>query len=106
MTLAEGIEEKGIIVDLIAAAQQRGIPVKRVNRRMMDDLAVASFSSNTLTLLLGAPVIQDPTFFVTQLYLDLLDRSPDPGGLNFWVNLLNSGAQSRAQVASSFFNSS
>ena len=38
LTLAEGIEEKGIILDLIAAAQERGIPVKRVNRRMMDDL--------------------------------------------------------------------
>ncbi len=38
LPLAEGIEEKGIILDLIAAAQERGIPVKRVNRRMMDDL--------------------------------------------------------------------
>ncbi|MEP7288920.1 MAG: 23S rRNA (guanosine(2251)-2'-O)-methyltransferase RlmB [Chloroflexota bacterium] len=39
LTLAEGIEEKGIIVDLTAAALQRNIPIKRVNRRMMDDVA-------------------------------------------------------------------
>lgn len=39
LVLAEGVEEKGIITDLIAAAQQRSIPVKRVPRRMMDDLA-------------------------------------------------------------------
>jgi len=39
MLLAEGIEDKGIIVDLIAAAQQRSIPVRRLNRRMLDDLA-------------------------------------------------------------------
>src|SRR5258708_24074414 len=38
LTLAEGIEEKGIILDLVAAGLERGIPVKRVNRRMMDDL--------------------------------------------------------------------
>jgi len=39
--LAEGTEEKekGVIPDLIAAATQRGIPIKRVQRRMMDDLA-------------------------------------------------------------------
>ncbi len=39
MLLAEGVEDKGIIVDLQAVAQQRSIPVKRLNRRMLDDLA-------------------------------------------------------------------
>jgi 23S rRNA (guanosine2251-2'-O)-methyltransferase len=37
--IADGVEEKGIIADLIAVAQQRGIPIKRMVRRMMDDLA-------------------------------------------------------------------
>ncbi|MHB8630170.1 MAG: 23S rRNA (guanosine(2251)-2'-O)-methyltransferase RlmB [Aggregatilineales bacterium] len=36
--LAEGIEEKGVVADLIAAATQRGLPLKRTQRRMMDDL--------------------------------------------------------------------
>jgi 23S rRNA (guanosine2251-2'-O)-methyltransferase len=39
MVLAEGIEEKGIVNDLMAEARQRGLPVKRIPRRMMDDLA-------------------------------------------------------------------
>src|SRR5215212_12018767 len=38
LVLAEGIEEKAIITDLIAAAQERGLTVKRIPRRMMDDL--------------------------------------------------------------------
>ena len=36
--LAEGIEEKGIILDLVAAAQARNIVIKRMNRRMIDDM--------------------------------------------------------------------
>src|SRR5262249_36091180 len=36
--------------------------------------------------------------FVGQLYLDLLSRQPDAGGLANWVALLNQG-MSRAQVA-------
>jgi 23S rRNA (guanosine2251-2'-O)-methyltransferase len=39
LTIAEGVEDKGIVTDLIAAAQERKVPVKRINRRMMDDLA-------------------------------------------------------------------
>jgi 23S rRNA (guanosine2251-2'-O)-methyltransferase len=39
MILAEGIEEKGIVNNLMAEARQRGLPVKRIPRRMMDDLA-------------------------------------------------------------------
>jgi 23S rRNA (guanosine2251-2'-O)-methyltransferase len=39
MLLAEGVEDKGIIIDLQAVAQQRSIPVKRLARRMLDDLA-------------------------------------------------------------------
>jgi 23S rRNA (guanosine2251-2'-O)-methyltransferase len=36
--LAEGIEEKGVVADVIAAANQRNLPLKRTQRRMMDDL--------------------------------------------------------------------
>lgn len=39
LTIAEGVEEKGIITDLIAEVQQRKIPIKRINRRMLDDVA-------------------------------------------------------------------
>jgi 23S rRNA (guanosine2251-2'-O)-methyltransferase len=39
VVLADGIEERGIVLDLIAVAQQRNVPVKRIPRRMVDDLA-------------------------------------------------------------------
>ncbi len=39
MVLAEGVEEKGIVNDLMAQAKLLGLPVKRISRRMMDDLA-------------------------------------------------------------------
>ena len=41
----------------------------------------------------GAPVtnvIDDTTFFVRQQYLDFLNREPDPSGLAFWVNNIES----------------
>ena len=38
LVLAEGVEEKGIISDILAEAQSRGVTVKHINRRMMDDL--------------------------------------------------------------------
>lgn len=37
--MAEGIEEKGIITDIIAEAEQRNCKIKRISRRMLDDLS-------------------------------------------------------------------
>jgi len=39
LILAENMEEKGIVTEIIEAAEQRGSAVKRVPRRMVDDLA-------------------------------------------------------------------
>lgn len=47
----------------------------------------------------------DNTTFVTKLYENLLDRSPDTGGLQSWVNALNSGQISRADVLVGFTSS-
>jgi uncharacterized repeat protein (TIGR01451 family) len=44
--------------------------------------------------------------FVDNLYTDLLGRPADPGSEQAWVNALNSGQLTRAQVAQSFLNSS
>src|SRR5260370_36296127 len=38
MLLAEGVEDKGIILDLLAVAQERSVPVKRLARRVLGDL--------------------------------------------------------------------
>ena len=47
----------------------------------------------------------DNTGFVTLLYGNVLHRAPDAGGLSNWVNLLNSGQDSRAQVVLGFSES-
>lgn len=54
--------------------------------------------------------IDDVTFFVTQQYLDFLDRVPDSGGLAYWSSQItncqsNSQCiqQKRAEVAAAFF---
>lgn len=43
--------------------------------------------------------------FILGLYAGLLDRMPDPTGLKYWVDALDSGAMTREHVVTSFFNS-
>ena len=43
--------------------------------------------------------------FVTLLYHNVLNRAPDAAGLNNWVNALNSGQDTRAQVVEGFSES-
>ena len=44
--------------------------------------------------------IDDPTFFVTQHYLDFLGRQPDQGGLNYWVGQLTAcGSDQNCMIA-------
>ncbi|HCS70124.1 MAG TPA: hypothetical protein DIW51_09170, partial [Rhodospirillaceae bacterium] len=45
------------------------------------------------------------TQFVTLLYNNVLNRNPDPAGLNSWVSQLDSGALTRAQVVLGFSES-
>jgi hypothetical protein len=49
----------------------------------------------------GNPLL-DNTAFVNQVYLDFLNRAPDAAGLQYWVDQLNSGAQSRAEMVEQF----
>ena len=44
------------------------------------------------------------TVFVRQLYRDLLNREPDPGGMAFWLGQI-AGGMTRAEVAGHFFTS-
>jgi glucose/arabinose dehydrogenase len=43
--------------------------------------------------------------FVARMYANVLLRSPDTGGFNFWVSQLASGQMTRAQVALAFLDS-
>jgi hypothetical protein len=50
----------------------------------------------------ASPVIDDNEFFVTQQYMDILGRLPDPGGLATFLIALNTGAASRSGVVYGF----
>lgn len=54
---------------------------------------IANFGANT-----------DNATFVTRLYQNILDRAPEQGGYDFWVNVLNDG-NSRAGVLEAFSES-
>ncbi|HZT60235.1 MAG TPA: LamG-like jellyroll fold domain-containing protein [Pyrinomonadaceae bacterium] len=62
---------------------------------------LGSITHATLTILdddKASNPIDDSTFFVTQQYLDFLGRAPDPDGLAFWVNNIEScGADSQCR---------
>lgn len=47
----------------------------------------------------------DDARFVTLLYANVLDRTPDPDGFAGWINLLVSGARTREQVVTGFAQS-
>jgi hypothetical protein len=60
----------------------------------------------------GINPLEDPQFFVTQQYLDFLNRTPDAGGLDFWTNQLRECgsdaqclSQRRVKVSAAFFTS-
>jgi hypothetical protein len=43
--------------------------------------------------------------YVNQLYLNVLDRPADQGGLDYWTGQLNSGAMTRGDVLVGFSDS-
>ena len=47
--------------------------------------------------------LNDTSEFVRQQYRDFLDREADSGGLQFWVNLIDTGTMTKAEVIESFF---
>ena len=84
LALADGVEEKGIIADLVAVAQQKGIPIKRMVRRMMDDLAHDANHQGVLLKVAPYPYAEmDAVMAVAQErkekpFLLLLDLLQDP----------------------------
>ena len=63
---------------------------------------VSMTSAKTLT---ATFVFNDPAEFVKQQYRDFLNREADDGGLQFWVNMLNSGAMTKAEIIDYFLGS-
>jgi 23S rRNA (guanosine2251-2'-O)-methyltransferase len=48
LLLAETVEEKGMVARIVKAAQERGVRIQRVQRRILDDLADGGSHQNTL----------------------------------------------------------
>ncbi len=64
-----------------------------------------SIAGQAVTLTQQPPVGTNTEAFVRQLYLDLLSRTAEGAGLSVWVNYIDSGQYTRAQVAAQFFQS-
>lgn len=45
------------------------------------------------------------TFFVRRLYSDLLSRTPDDGGVDYWLTAVKNGTRTHAAAAADFFGS-
>lgn len=77
-------------------------------------LVVGRFGANASAPALVNP-LEDASFFVRQQYIDFLNRAPDEGGFNAWVNLLSRCAENgygtthpecdRVQISSGFYRS-
>ncbi len=88
--IADGVEEKGIVLDVQAAAAQRGLPIKRVQRRMMDDLAKGANHQGVMLRVSPYPYVELEEVLVTAkergekpfiLLLDLLQDPQNVGSL-------------------------
>jgi 23S rRNA (guanosine2251-2'-O)-methyltransferase len=48
LLLAERVEEKGIVADIVKLAKERGVPMRRVQRGIIDDLSGGANHQNTV----------------------------------------------------------
>lgn len=90
LLLAEGVDEKGIIETIIGAAQERGVNLRRVPRRVIDDLSknanhqgvalrVGAYPAVDLDAILSVPGERGEKPFL--LILDLLKDPQNVGAL-------------------------
>jgi 23S rRNA (guanosine2251-2'-O)-methyltransferase len=48
LILAESVEERGLVADIVKAAQERGIKIQRLPRRILDDMASGGNHQSTM----------------------------------------------------------
>ncbi len=115
-------------IQFAAGETSKTVPILLVNDAYFEGTETFNATLNgALGVSLGSPVtasisiidddiangpnpINDPTFFVTQHYLDFLNRVPDSGGLAFWINEITSCGSNqscidvkRINVSAAFF---
>lgn len=90
LLMAEGVDEKGVVETIISAAQERGVNVRRVPRRVIDDLSknanhqgvalrAGAFPAVELDTILSVPAERGEKPFL--LVLDLLQDPQNVGAL-------------------------
>jgi hypothetical protein len=96
----DGTFQPGVNFDL-GGANPLSLPVADLNGDGRPDLVfgTSSLPAVDISVLPGQSSTGTASQrFVTQVYRDLLNRPPEPGGLAFWTGLLDQGTLNRAQV--------
>lgn len=84
LLLTEKVEEKGLVGEIIQLAGERNVPIKRVTKRIIDDLAGGANHQNTLLRTGGYPYVDIDDVLETAAqkgekpFLLLLDLLKDP----------------------------
>jgi Domain of unknown function (DUF4214) len=99
-----------------AADQAAALPNPMTISWEVDDTTGALSPNETTTITKTVPPMPSPgpvppppppsVTEVTQFYQDILQRSPDPGGLAYWTGEINSGAMSDTVAEQNIINSS
>lgn len=84
LLLTETVEEKGLVAEILNTAQERGVKVRRVPRRIIDDLANGANHQNMALRVGGYPYVEVDTILETaqergeKPFILLLDLLKDP----------------------------
>jgi hypothetical protein len=105
-TFPTGVRQIAMVTFKVAQIQATGAalnfgdqPTARAISDADGGLLPAAFSPGTITISPDAGNrLDDPQFFVSQHYLDFLNRAPDESGLNFWTNQMTSCGNDRQCV--------
>jgi len=113
---APGEKQKIVYISIIDDAYAEGDETFSFQLSNADGATLGTPGKATITIhdndqTNGVNPVDDTDFFVRQLYLDFLNREPEPKGLADWHSILancppGSAACDRIEVASAFFRSS
>jgi uncharacterized repeat protein (TIGR01451 family) len=114
LKFAAGESSKQILIPIVDDAYMEGPEVFTLTLSNPSGGILQGSSSVPITitdndLVNGSNPLDQDSFFIRQLYIDFLDREPDPAGLQGWLNRLNNCSPptdcDRIAVALGFVNS-
>jgi hypothetical protein len=94
LRFAAGESSKQILIPIVDDAYMEGPEVFTLTLSNPSGGVLQGSSAVTITitdndLVNGSNPLDQDAFFVRQLYIDFLDREPDPAGLQGWLNILH-----------------